>query len=491
MYAQIHHQKDQGLKPSQVARFLDVNIKTVRKYWRMTPDEFTSCRSAATTRKNKHDPYADILVHWLTEHPDLSAAQVHDRLKQHYAEYRESERTLRRFLSKLRRKHSLPKPCHHERQYQAVVDPPMGQQVQVDFGFAWATTESGRKIRVYGFGAILSHSRYRYLEWRATPFTTASLCETFERCWAYFGGIPKEVVMDQDKLMVVSENNGDILLTETFEVYRQAVGFSVHLCRKSDPESKGRIEAFIKYGKYNFIPHRTFKDIDHVNEECLAWLERTANANIHGITKKVPAEVYAIEREHLRPVPKKKNSNAIVTRTVRKDNTIMVHSNRYSVPLGTYKAGVEVRIEIAEKTLNIYALDTGHCLRNMDWWPDEGISSSTETTNGIIRRRMMNSKKRRFCAWGAMPAPDSLSRGFAKRTAGTFAIRFRHWKDWPVKQPPMPCKQPSSSATKCSAIACKSSARRSQASRRTQHQPPQHPRRRAPRQPKSSLRPLG
>ncbi|MZP44684.1 DDE-type integrase/transposase/recombinase, partial [Heliobacterium gestii] len=211
---------------------------------------------------------------------------------------------LRRFLSKLRRKHGLPKPNHQERQYQAVVDPPMGQQVQVDFGFAWATTESSRKIRVYGFGAILSHSRYRYLEWRATPFTTASLCETFERCWAYFGGIPKEVVMDQDKLMVVSENNGDILLTETFEVYRQAVGFGVHLCRKSDPESKGRIEAFIKYGKYNFIPHRTFRDIDHVNEECLAWLERTANANIHGITKKVPAEVYAMEREHLRPVPK-------------------------------------------------------------------------------------------------------------------------------------------------------------------------------------------
>ncbi|MBM7868414.1 hypothetical protein JOC69_003332 [Heliobacterium gestii] len=40
----------------------------------------------------------------------------------------------------------------------------------------------------------------------------------------------------------------------------------------------------------------------------------------------------------------------------------MVNSNRYSVPLGTYQAGVEVRIEIAEENLSIYALDIGAVL---------------------------------------------------------------------------------------------------------------------------------
>ncbi|MBC9786779.1 hypothetical protein H1S01_20660, partial [Heliobacterium chlorum] len=44
---------------------------------------------------------------------------------------------------------------------------------------------------------------------------------------------------------------------------------------------------------------------------------------------------------------------------VRKDNTIMVDSSRYSVPLGTYKSGgAQVRIEKNEHTLQIFALDS-------------------------------------------------------------------------------------------------------------------------------------
>jgi len=40
-----------------------------------------------------------------------------------------------------------------------------------------------------------------------------------------------------------------------------------------------------------------------------------------------------------------------VTRTVRKDNTILYKSNRYSVPTGTYAPGKEIQIKIAEDKL--------------------------------------------------------------------------------------------------------------------------------------------
>ena len=33
-------------------------------------------------------------------------------------------------------------------------------------------------------------------------------------------------------------------------------GLKIHLCRKSDPESKGKIEAGVKYVKHNFLPGR-------------------------------------------------------------------------------------------------------------------------------------------------------------------------------------------------------------------------------------------
>ena len=61
---------------------------------------------------------------------------------------------------------------------------------------------------------------------------------------------------------------------------------------------------------------------------------------MHGTTKKVPAEVFLFEQQHLRPVPfPRQTPESIVTLTVRKDNTVLYRGNRYSVPLGTYRPG--------------------------------------------------------------------------------------------------------------------------------------------------------
>ena len=51
----------------------------------------------------------------------------------------------------------------------------------------------------------------------------------------------------------------------------------MYLCRKSDPESKGKIENVMKYVKYNFADSRKFINIDNWNERCLAWLKGTGN----------------------------------------------------------------------------------------------------------------------------------------------------------------------------------------------------------------------
>ena len=43
-------------------------------------------------------------------------------------------------------------------------------------------------------------------------------------------------------MLAVSENNGDIILTEGFQNYVNATGFDIFLCHGSDPESKGRVK---------------------------------------------------------------------------------------------------------------------------------------------------------------------------------------------------------------------------------------------------------
>jgi len=121
----------------------------------------------------------------------------------------------------------------------------------------------------------------------------------------------------------------------------------------------------VKYIKRNFARHRSFTNVDKLNEQCFAWLSRTGNATVHHTIKKIPAEVYALEKAHLRPVHKKIqiNNNPSITRVVRKDNTILYESNRYTVPLGTYGPGKEVGVRVTEdKRLIIYEVDSGSIL---------------------------------------------------------------------------------------------------------------------------------
>ena len=134
------------------------------------------------------------------------------------------------------------------------------------------------------------------------------------------------------------------------------------LCHGSDPESKGRIEAVIKYAKNNFAKHRKFTDADSFNEDCLSWLERTGNAKKHGTTKRIPAEVFAIEKEYLLPVSEysfAKPDDKSISYGVRKDNTVLYRSNRYRVPAGTYRKGRRVYVIVEGEDVAIEDVETG------------------------------------------------------------------------------------------------------------------------------------
>ena len=90
----------------------------------------------------------------------------------------------------------------------------------------------------------------------------------------------------------------------------------------------------VKFIKRNFASHRLFTDIKTWNQSFLDCLDRTGNYNVHGTTKKIPAQVFLEEQQYLRPVPTMTITEEIITRTVRKDNTVLYKGNRYSVPLG-------------------------------------------------------------------------------------------------------------------------------------------------------------
>jgi transposase len=78
MFAEIKKYKEMGLNKSQVERKLDINYKTVDKYWDMSHEEYSSLSQKCRSRKKKFEKYEAVILDWLKEFNDISAAQVND-----------------------------------------------------------------------------------------------------------------------------------------------------------------------------------------------------------------------------------------------------------------------------------------------------------------------------------------------------------------------------------------------------------------------------
>jgi transposase len=293
MYGKIQELKRNGLNKSQIRRRLKIDYKTVLKYWDMAPDDYATAITLAKSRSKKADKYKSYVVEYLEKYPDMTAAQIYDWIKErtNLRSLDFQKRTFRYYVSEVREEYGIKKP-DSTRQYETVNDPVMGQQAQVDMGELSMETLTGRRKKIYCFGMVLSHSRFKFVLWQERPFTTDSFIQAHIKAFAFYGGRPNEIVYDQDKILAVSENHGDIIYTEGFQSHIYEVKFDIFLCHSYDPESKGRIENVVKYAKYGFANHRIFSDIESFNADCIAWLKRTGNAEVHGTTKLIPAEVF-------------------------------------------------------------------------------------------------------------------------------------------------------------------------------------------------------
>jgi len=362
MYIEIQRLKQQGFSKAKIAKMLGISRPTVIKYLKMNAEEYEKEMVSQRQRTRKPDIYREEITGWIKQYPSITAAQIFDWLEEKYRKLAFNEVTLRNYVRSIREHHNIPKEPVL-RQYEAVDDPPLGKQMQVDFGEKKVINAEGNVVTLYVMCFVLSHSRFKYCEWQGRPFNTTDIIGIHENAFEYFGGFPQEAVYDQDHLILISENHGELIYTKEFAAYLQTRRFSVYMCRKADPESKGRVEKVVDFVKDNFASHRVFYGIDRWNEDCLKWLKRRGNGKIHSTTRKIPAEVFLEEKKYLQPVTEKlisKSCTLSITYQVRKDNTVPIQGNRYTVPRGTYKGpntyvGVT---KIGNKHLIIFEIET-------------------------------------------------------------------------------------------------------------------------------------
>lgn len=400
MWYKVNELNSKGLNKSQISRELGLDRATVRKYISMNESEFYQWIEQSRCMPHKLQSYYQFIKNLLLQHPYLSASQIEDRLKECYLEPpMVHSKTVYNFVQRIRHKENIKKiPDHQPRVYEKLAETAYGHQAQADFGQYYMQTKDYSRKKVHFMVLVLCRSRYKYVFFQDKPFTSKTTIIGHEKGLQYFGGQPCEIVYDQDRVLIVDENLGDILLTQEFGSYCNQMDFKPVFCRKSDPESKGKVENVVGFVKKNFLRGRIYTNIDNLNAGALAWLERTGNGKEHAGIKKIPSQEFIIEQPYLYPLkPCIKQKNEFKRYKVRKDNTISYKSNFYTLPLGTYvNADTWILLEEAEDTICLYATNNelltthqastekGSTIRNTDHSRDKSQSLSV-LKEGVLK----------------------------------------------------------------------------------------------------------
>ncbi len=357
MWYKVQELTAMGLNKSQIRLETGLDRATIRKYQAMDEDGFHHWIGRSNCLPRKLKDYREQVKTMLERAPYLSSAQVEDRLK----EQNENlpgvhSKTVYNFVQSIRKEYGIAKPDKTPRAYMKLPELPYGQQAQVDFGESWMRSKYGNRLKVHFFTMVLSRSRYKYVLFQKSPFSAESASAAHTQAFIYFQGVPHQILYDQDKVFIHAENLGDYLLTSAFHSFCKTHNFQAIFCRKADPESKGKIENVVKYIKQNFLRGREFVNIEMLNQQALAWLERTGNAKKHAAIQLIPKKEWQKEKSYLLPLRPRGPEPLLHPYKVRKDHTFCYKSNYYTVPMGTYEGPQSiVLLKFLSEEIHVYS----------------------------------------------------------------------------------------------------------------------------------------
>lgn len=233
-------------------------------------------------------------------------------------------------------------------------DPAPGDEAQIDFGcMGLMQDESGETRKLWALIVCLSHSRHAFVYPTFTQ-DLGSLCKGLDAAWKFFGGVPRRIVPDNMKTIVVRAHATSPRLNDAFSEYAQARGLFVDLARVRSPKDKARVENLVAYVRESWFEGERFADIGDARRSAALWCGDVAGTRIHGTTRRAPREHYMeTELACMLPAPTEPFDVPHWTDAkVHEDHHIQVLHALYSVP--TRYIGSRVRVRADRSLVCIY-----------------------------------------------------------------------------------------------------------------------------------------
>ena len=210
-----------------------------------------------------------------------------------------------------------------------------GEQLQIDFGEATVAI-AGQPVKVYLFVATLGYSRRPYVA-RFEHQRQSAWWEGIEGAFRYFGGRPRELLLDNAKSLV-SFHDGqtrEVRFNERFHAFCRYWDVRPKACAPYRARTKGKDERGVGYVKRNAIAGHAFESAGALDAHLAWWMREVADVRVHGTTGEAPIVRFRQkEAPALRPLEGRTPFQPIreCVRRVHADACIELETNRYSVP---------------------------------------------------------------------------------------------------------------------------------------------------------------
>lgn len=277
----IYDELQRGKSLTQIHRETGYARDTIRKVKTLGEAALSAHPPIAPQRPSLLDPYHEY-IRERVQAGCLNTAVLFDELRAQG--YSGGRSILKAFVHPLRPSSAVDPVRRYET--------PPGRQAQCDWAkFGTLVYPDGTKRPLWIFVLTLSYSRCLYVEF-VHDGRQDTLFGCLERAFAYFGGVPRELLSDNMKPMVLQHpRQGPVQWHPRFLDFIRFHGIEPHVAQPYRPQTKGKVERPIRYIRGNFWPRvRQIVDLADLNRQVAHWVATVADVRTHATLGVRPAD---------------------------------------------------------------------------------------------------------------------------------------------------------------------------------------------------------
>lgn len=378
-------------------------------------------------RPSAFDPYIELAAETLQRYPTLTAKRVHEMLKPRG--YAGSVGQLRR---RLRQLDLRPRPAA-EAYFRLSTAP--GEQGQVDWGHFGRMRIGGVDRPLYLFVVVLSWSRAVHVDFSLDQ-TMAAVMRGHLRAFATFGGVPRKLLYDNMKTVVI-ERVGDAIrfhprLLELAGHYH----FAPQPCRPRRGNEKGRVERRIRDLRTSFFAGREFHDIHDLRRQFQQWRDDVAYIRPCPDQPDITVQ-QALDRERplLLPLPENPiDTDEVRSVLARKQPYVRYDRNLYSIPHTL--VGKPLTLVASDALVRVLHSTAEVARHSRSWGKSQVVEDQTHLDGLLERKQKARSATGRERLVAAVPSAQTLLTELVQRdeplgreTAALLRLLDKHGAD--------------------------------------------------------------